>query len=636
MPGWISELGLGARLALIGGPDSRARAALTAAGVALGVMLLLLASSVPHAINAHEERDAARTLVQGRGPTRLLALEDDVDYDGHTVTAWALQATRRDPPLPPGIRRLPGRGEMVVSPALESLLRSSGGAGLARVLHARVIGTIGKPGLSGPDELFVYRGASDLRQRPDAQDVTSVGAPGGHSSRSPIVTLLAILIVIALLLPIGVFVATASRFGSEQRDQRLAALRLLGADRASTARIAAGEALLGALGGVIAGWVLFELARPLVPHVQIAGISMFATDVRPSVLLAALVVVLVPASSMLFALAAMRQVAVEPLGVTRRGRPRRRRLAWRLTTPLLGFGLLLPLIGGDQRLGTTSGQVEISAGVVLVLVGVCALLPWLVEAAIVRAGAGPLPWLLAVRRLRADHGTSGRVVAAIGLTVAGAIALQTVFSAATTQANALNATSVSRNTVQISDMVIDSRDAVGLVNRRLNQVDGLTRADALAYVPPSSTQPATIAPCALITQIATASRCVPGSAFIVNPGRTLRPGQLTHAGKRAIRVPSNAQIVRQRPAAGYSYFLGLTGLDGLTLTPRAAARLGLQPTVVEANVQLDQKDPVAMGRLDEAVASLDPLAVVQSDSAVNPADHVLDQLRRALVAGACA
>ncbi|MGH2842109.1 MAG: FtsX-like permease family protein, partial [Solirubrobacteraceae bacterium] len=114
------------------------------------------------------------------------------------------------------------------------------------------------------------------------------------------------------------------------------------------------------------------------------------------------------------------------------------------------------------------------------------------------------------------------------------------------------------------------------------------------------------------------------------------PGQLTHAGKRAIRVPSNAQTVRQRPAAGYSYFLGLFSLDGLTLTPRAAARLGLHPTAIEANVQLNQKDPAAMGRLDEAVASLDPLAAVQSDSTVNPADHVLDQLRHALIAGAYA
>ncbi len=110
--------------------------------------------------------------------------------------------------------------------------------------------------------------------------------------------------VVALLLPIGVFVATASRFGSEQRNRRLAALRLLGLDRAGTARVAAGESLLGAVAGVILGVIGFLLIlRPLVPHTDIAGVSVFAQDVRPSLPLAALALVLVPVAAVAFALA---------------------------------------------------------------------------------------------------------------------------------------------------------------------------------------------------------------------------------------------------------------------------------------------------------------------------------------------
>ena len=84
-------------------------------------------------------------------------------------------------------------------------------------------------------------------------------APRSDTAHS--ITLLVILMVVALLLPIGVFVATASRFGSEQRNRRLAALRLLGLDRAGTARVAAGESLLGAVVGVIIGVIGF-LADP--------------------------------------------------------------------------------------------------------------------------------------------------------------------------------------------------------------------------------------------------------------------------------------------------------------------------------------------------------------------------------------
>ena len=64
----------------------------------------------------------------------------------------------------------------------------------------------------------------------------------------------------------------------------------------------------------------------------------------------------------------------------------------------------------------------------LLLAGVATLLPWLVEAAVRRLGAGTVAWQLAVRRLQLDGGASARVVSGIAVAVAGAIALQTLFS----------------------------------------------------------------------------------------------------------------------------------------------------------------------------------------------------------------
>src|ERR1700677_4036076 len=115
----LTELWLGIRLAATGGSDSQLRAALTALGVALGVALLLFGASVPTMLSAHNARLQARIPQSGPHPARI-----------------------------------PAPGEMLVSPALDRLLRSSRGAELGRRLHARVVGTIANPGLTGPAELF--------------------------------------------------------------------------------------------------------------------------------------------------------------------------------------------------------------------------------------------------------------------------------------------------------------------------------------------------------------------------------------------------------------------------------------------------------------------------------------------------
>jgi hypothetical protein len=425
-----AELGLGARLALVS-RRTRTRTGLTAAGVALGVAVLLLAASVPHAVSARDARERAATPVGGaRGP--LLLLPFDTVFNGVTIAENAVEITgRRDGravPLPPGVTRLPGPGDMLVSPEVQRLLAGPHGAELRRRLGARVVGTIGAAGLSDPGDALLYRGGLGLAAQ-GADPVTGFGAAGSQPP-DVIVTLLTIVIVIALLLPVAVFVATAARFGSEERDRRLAAMRLVGADRLAVARVAAGETLVGAFAGLLGGALVFLAVRPLVAHIGIAGVSVFIADLRPAPWLVVLVVVLVPACAVAATLLSIRRVVIEPLGVTRRGSERHRRLGWRVATPVLGFLVLAPLVGSGDHLTSTGGQAQAGAGVMLVLTGVTAILPWLTEALVRHAPDGPLPWLLAIRRLRSEEGTTGRVVGAIGLAVAGAIALSIVFSAA--------------------------------------------------------------------------------------------------------------------------------------------------------------------------------------------------------------
>lgn len=642
MPRALADLLLGLRLAVSGGTDSRLRAALTALGVAFGVALLLLAASVPNMVSAHTARQLARMPQSGPDPVRtgrLIVDELGTTYHGADVSVVALQGIRPHPPLPPGVSRIPGPGQMLVSPALDQLLHTSSGRELARRLHARVVGTIGDSGLSGPAELFVYRGAVGLAGRGGSL-ITRFGAQTSDSGRNPLIILLVILMVVALLMPVGVFVATASRFGSEQRNERLAALRLLGLDRVGTARVAAGESLLGAVGGVIVGVIgFFLILRPLVPHTDIAGVSVFAQDVRPSLPLAVLALVLVPVAAVAFALFAMRQVAIEPLGVSRRGRPPRRRLAWRLCTPAVGFLLLVGLIGHSGRLAFTSGEVEAAAGIILVLIGVCALLPWFIEAVVARAdrgdgaAAGSISWLLAIRRLRLDHGTSGRVVGAIGLAVAGAIALQTVFSGAES-AQARSSSGVPVGLVAVNDMVVHGSNPTALVRQRLGSVPGVESVVVAGAGPP--TMPVSIASCSTITQIARTNSCGPTSAYLITdlPGGE-HAGQMIRAPGVSLRIPPNARSVPFRSA--FLMDAGSLGLSKLVLTPGAAARAHLAAQTFAADVQFHTLTAAAEDHLSDAVASIDPLAqVTDLGPPVSPRDLTIDKLRRVLTAGAVA
>ena len=138
-------------------------------------------------------------------------------------------------------------GELFVSPALRELLATAEGRRvLAPRLPGRVAGEIGPSGLLGPSELGFYAGARDLRPGGPVQRVDGFGDAGPATPLDPALALLVVIALVALLIPVGVVVGAAVRTGGEDRDRRLAALRLIGADERMARRIAAGEALVGA------------------------------------------------------------------------------------------------------------------------------------------------------------------------------------------------------------------------------------------------------------------------------------------------------------------------------------------------------------------------------------------------------
>lgn len=424
---WVGDLALGVRLAIGGGLTSGtaiARLLLGTIGVGVAVTVLLFAAAANHAIAERDGRQLGVVAVDVpvAGVTPLSVRESGTSFRGADISVRYVHATGATAPVPPGLDRVPAPGETVLSPALAALLRSDEGTLLRPRFPGPVAGTIGQAGLVNPDDLRAYVGADASLQ---GERVYSFGAPAEADGLDPGLLALLLIGIVSLLAPVFVFVATSARIAGAERDRRLAALRLVGSDLPQVRRIAAAESLVPAVTGLALGAGAFLLLRQLAPSVRVRDGSLFVSDVSPPWPLVVAVVVVVPALSVLSSLLALRGTAIEPLGVVRRAKPVRRRLWWRLIPVGAGVAVLCTLsLRAESRLTTAF----VAAGVTCLLVGVPALLPWLLERTVARMSGGRPAFQLAVRRLQLDSGTPARVVAGLAVVLAGAIAVQSLLT----------------------------------------------------------------------------------------------------------------------------------------------------------------------------------------------------------------
>ncbi|WP_405942185.1 FtsX-like permease family protein [Streptomyces sp. NBC_00207] len=638
---WTRDLGMGARFAFGGGREGWIRTLLTGVGVGLGVALLLISTAIPGALSARYERgDARSTMSSDRadapGPDTLLIASLRQTYHRKDIEGHMVRAEGPDAPLPPGLKRIPGPGEMALSPALDALLKSPDGALLRERLDARVSGIVGDPGLVGPGELLFYLGSDTLRKNgPEdyrVERVTGFGYDAEREGLDPVLMLMVVLTFVALLMPVVVFIATAVRFGGERRDRRLAALRLVGADSRMVRRIAAGEALAGSLVGLVLGTGFFAVGRSLVGSISLQQRSVFPADLDPAPWLAVLVALAVPAAAVAVTLFALRGVVIEPLGVVRTAKPSRRRIWWRLLLPLVGLGLLIPMGGRGNDHGRFN-QWQVSGGVVLLLVGITVLLPWLLERFVARMSAGPVSWQLAVRRLQVNSGAAARLVNGIAVAVAGAIALQMLFAGVEGDYTKPTGEDPGRAAVA----VLVNREAQTRLDdlaQRISAVQGVTRAVALTSTQAAHQVPAaeetvrvTIGTCDALGEVAKLDSCKDGDAFVLTGsptqdvyGATAKPGDelfvgnvrgygsgtADRPGPAKWKVPAGARTVpsREDPTGQLR--------SGLLVTPSAAPKeIGAFPDA-RIFVQVDESGPDALDRARTAVFKADPFVTAMT------------------------
>ncbi len=408
---------LALRLTLAGGREAAIRLTVIAAAVALGAGLLLGCLAGINATTTQNARNAwlnTETGTPGTADPLWWLLRADT-FDGETIGRVDVAATGPDSPVPPGLTRLPGPGEYYVSPALGALLRTVPAAELRDRFPGRQSGTIGRAALPGPDSLIVIVGRSpeQLARVHGAERVTAIStlSPSGCSGANCTVrtginangmALILSVVAVALIFPVLILIGTATRLSAARREQRFAALRLVGAGPGQISVISAVESTVAAAIGAAAGFGLFFLCRPLLAGIDLTGTRFFVADLSlgwPDVLLVAAGV---PAGAAVASWISLRRVRISPLGVTRRVTPKPPR-AYRVIPLAAGLGELAYFIGRVPE--STNGQVlAFASGALLVLAGLVIAGPWLtmVGARAMARRTGRPALLIAGRRLADD------------------------------------------------------------------------------------------------------------------------------------------------------------------------------------------------------------------------------------------
>jgi hypothetical protein len=644
---------LGLRLAVSGGREAVVRLVILAIAVGIGVGLLLTVVAAVNAVGVQNDRYAwldteepaasgftisvstasgyttsggART-VTSRDPVWALITTDL--FDGQGIYRADVAATGPASPVPPGIPRDPGPGQYYISPALSALLRSAPADELADRYPGHQAGLIGEAGLPSPDSLVIVvgRSAAQMSHLPGAAKLTSFNTtpPSGCGSHSTCVIrggltpagidLILSVVALALLLPVLIFIGTATRLSAARREQRFAAMRLVGATPRQVSLIAAVESAVAAAAGVAIGFGLFFVLRTPLTAIPFTGQSFFPAELSLSLPDILAVAVGIPAAAAVAALLALRRVNISPLGVVRRVTPAPPR-AWRVLPLLVGLADLgFVVVHGKPA--SPAGQILVLVpGFALIMIGLVIAGPWLTMAGarILARRASRPGALIAARRLADDpraafRAVSGLILALFIFTVAATLLATQDTTRYLSYDAAANNTLVDQFS-NITEASAGHQVAVGsapppsaAVLTRLRQISGVRGIAEVRAEPGLQVQgfPAAVVSCAQLASTPGLGRCPAGAA----------------AAKVSASLPGWEGNLAgfTWPAADFP----ARRLDSLPLASLYVATNGSQPVIEQARTILENAYPTGTGPPP-------PQTIGETNAVSNSADDAYQQL----------
>ncbi|MFI1656619.1 FtsX-like permease family protein [Streptomyces sp. NPDC020472] len=619
---------LGMRLLWGSGRRARVRFLLMALGSALGVACLAAALTIPTIIAANDARVTSRAVVPGANKNAVY--QEFLDpYGSQPLRRVFIGRTGVGPtPVPPGIKALPRAGEALVSPKLGEILASNPRA--AGLVPGRVIGTIAPAGLGGPDELYAYIGTSP--------DELSAAAPLGHFGAKntqhelldpSTLDILRFTLGCIVLLPLVIFLSVCARLSGESRARRLAALRLVGLSVRDTLRVNAGESVVAAFVGAMAGLIGYLGINEVMAWVGLPGLRWYPADGRPDGTTIAVCLLGCPALAWVVGQFSARRAAQSPISVRRTGeRKPPKKYGMLLLIPGLGIisgYCLLSAMGGNPS-GESAGAVLVPGAVLMtgagLTFGLAPITSWLSRH--LAATSKSLPLSLAMRRTEVDPGSALRVVTGLVLLV---------FGASLTQGVLIELDQVSRRTAPVQEYSLPTSELSAQQRTQMATLRGV-RAHGLTTeswvptlegdVPRVQAVVATCAQLAVFTE--TARGCVDGKVLRIKDPTfpfddDARPGSsfpfLLDDGRRlTVSVPEDAVTVRTYDPSE---------LGGPSLL--------IPPSLLPQNAQLADARFVLVSPSDPTTvrAVLDGIGAVAPTVSVEPVGIVIDSLAQLTV-----
>ncbi|MFL6162040.1 MAG: FtsX-like permease family protein [Jatrophihabitantaceae bacterium] len=540
---------LGLRLTLAGGREAALRLVMIVVAVAVGVGLLLTTLASLNAVSTQNARYAwletgatgsDAPALTGQAATDPLWWRLRVDYyQGREIGRVDVAATGPNSPIPPGIAALPGPGQFYASPALAKLLRDVPAPQLGDRYPGRLVGTIGDAALPAPNSLIIVvgRGVAELSHAAEARQVSRISTTAPNNCSDCIygvgindngMTLILSIVIAALLLPVLVFIAGATRLSAARREQRFAAMRLVGATPGQISVLSAVESSIATVIGVVLGFGLFYAFRSPLAAIPFTGAPFFPHDLSPSPTQVLVVAFGLPVAAAVAARIALRRVSISPLGVSRRVTPRPPR-GWRMIPLLAGLGELgyfayVHDIGADTRTDTTTEAAAFLSGILLTMIGLVIAGPWLTmlgSRVLARRATRAAP-LIAGRRLSDNPQAGFRAISGLVLAVfVGTCALAVISTIAADNGGTPRTSALATSTLVEEfrfgpepEVKIGPDDTATL--NRLAAVPGVTGLASIRFEPDSQPAPYFGPPpdyisCAELAKLPALGRCWPGA-----------------------------------------------------------------------------------------------------------------------------
>jgi hypothetical protein len=391
--------------------------------------------------------------------------------------------------------------------------------------------------------------------------VTRIGAGHGSDTSKQGITAVLGIVALALLFPVLVFIAVATRLAAARREQRFAAMRLAGATPRQVSLVAAVEAAAAAITGPAAGFGLFFLLRSDLAKIPFTGQPFFPADMSLSPADAVVVALGIPAAAAVVAHVALRRVRISPLGTARRVQAPRPG-AWRTIPLLAGIGDLAYFTAAGRPASVNGQLLAYLGGGALTVIGLVIAGPWLTMAgaALLARWASRPAGLLAARRLAdnpkaAFRAISGLILAVFTATVAvGIITSMTENHVSETFGAAGKDILITGLTGPQQVVMLPKTPAPGVtvpesLTGRLRDVPGVSTV-LVSHLDPFGTSDDSLVDCGQLARLPALGTCAPGASVAAVDFQPGGSTHVTHGTRIWPTVTMSASRFDSLPASG--------------------------------------------------------------------------------------